>query len=455
MVGSRQLAEVSDLVEAASGKLILIGDHHQLAEIDAGELYRALTVRLPAVELTENVRQEQDWERTALQELRDGSIDRAVEMYHRRGKINIAATTDDTIDHAVAAWYSDVEEIGDPAEVLLIGHRNTTVDQLNQRARNLIAEAGLLDGPALEVDDRVFQAGDRVVCLKNRSRLGVLNGDLATVTAIDDQRRAVTLRLDRDEQPVTVPGWYLDDGHLDWGYALTGHKAQGATTRRAHTVAGDGVDREWIYVTMSRGQQTNTIYLTDPEAQDECTHLTHQHPEKIPALIAALARTAAEPAAIDTGRGPRTLGDEQLEHRLAQIEATLGVPEAKGPSPAVGSGETERLIDYLDLHRESHNRHRDRLATVAYQPPEWVTDTLGERPAEPDRGAAWDAIVDRALRYRTQHEIPDEAPDLLGPQPNSSDVAQRVAWITTRRAIENDLQNLTSPQDRGLAAIGR
>ena len=114
MVGSRQLAEVSDLVEAASGKLILIGDHHQLAEIDAGGLFAALVARLPAAELTENVRQDQEWERTALTELRQGSVSRAVAMYNRRGKINVAATDDDTIDQAVDAWYRDVEEIGDP-----------------------------------------------------------------------------------------------------------------------------------------------------------------------------------------------------------------------------------------------------------------------------------------------------------------------------------------------------
>ncbi len=82
MVGSRQLAEVSDLAEAVAGKLILIGDHRQLAEIDAGGLFTALAVRVPAVELTENVRQEHEWERTTLAELRDGSVNRAVGMYH-------------------------------------------------------------------------------------------------------------------------------------------------------------------------------------------------------------------------------------------------------------------------------------------------------------------------------------------------------------------------------------
>jgi AAA domain/TrwC relaxase len=456
MVGSRQLAEVSDLVEEASGKLILIGDHHQLAEIDAGGLFAALTMRLPSVELTENVRQEHEWERTALAELRHGSVDRAVAMYKRRDRINTAATPDDTISRAVQNWYHDVQDIGDPAEVLLIGHRNTTVEQLNRHARALVGEAGFLDGPVLDVDDRTFQAGDRVVCLKNQARLGVLNGDLASITGIDADRRAITLRLDRTDQPVTVPHWYLDDGHLDWGYAVTGHKAQGATARRAHTVAADGVDREWIYVTMSRGRESNTIYLTDPElGNDECEHLTHQRPERIAALIAGLARTATEPAALDTGRGPKILTDEQLQQRFAEVEDELAVSDAGGLAPAADDALKKPFSEYPDLEREIRDRHRDRLATLAYQPPEWVTNTLGERPADHERRTAWDAVVGRALRYRTDYGIPEDAPNLLGPQPPSSDVIQRVAWIASRRATESDLRRLTLAQVHSRSAIGR
>ncbi len=305
MVGTRQLAAVSDLVEAASGKLILIGDPHQLPEIDAGGLFRALASRLPTVELTENVRQHHRWERIALAELRNGSVNRAVAIYHRRHRITTAATTEDTIDQAVASWYRDVEAIGDPTQVLLIGHRNTTVDELNRRARNHIAQAGLLHGPALAAGDREFQVGDRVVCLKNRSRLGVLNGDLATITGIDPERRSVALRLDRTERTVTVPHWYLDEGHLDWGYALTGHKAQGATVRRVHTVVDGSVDREWVYVGMSRGREANTVYLTTPELnQASCEHLAHEHSDRVSALISALGSTRADAAAVDTGLVP-------------------------------------------------------------------------------------------------------------------------------------------------------
>ena len=244
---------------------------------------------------------------------------------------------------------------------------------------------------------------------------------------------------------MTVPHWYLDDGHLDWGYALTGHKAQGATARRAHTVAGDGIDRGWIYVSMSRGQQANTIYLTDPELdQDECTHLTHQHPERIPALIAALGRTAAEPAALDTGRGPQVVTDERLDGRLADLKAALGALEAEELSPVAARNRRKLIIEYLETHCEARHRHRDRLATLIYQPPEWVTDTLGERPAVPDRGAAWDAIVDRALLYRTEQGIPCEAPNLLGVEPSSRHVTQRVAWLTARRDVARNLPGLTA-----------
>jgi hypothetical protein len=44
-------------------------------------------------------------------------------------------------------------------------------------------------------------------------------------------------------KPGTCPP-YLEDGHVDYGYALTGHKAQGVTTDRTFTVVDDGTDRE-------------------------------------------------------------------------------------------------------------------------------------------------------------------------------------------------------------------
>lgn len=299
MVGSRQLARLSDLVEQASGKLILIGDHCQLPEIEAGGLFRALTQRLPAVILTENVRQTEGWERAALTELRNGEASRAVGMYRENGRIVTTDCPIEAVELAVENWHHDVEVVGDISQVLLIAYRNTTVNQLNQQARSRIDQAGRLQGPALAAGEQVFQAGDRVVCHRNRHSIGVVNGDLATIEAVDSERHTVTVRLDRNNQTRTIPIWYLDDGYLDYGYAITGHKAQGATTRIVHTVAEAGADREWIYVTMSRGRDSNTLYLVEPGTpNDDCNHLTHDTRHLDP-ITASLNRRRAKTAAID------------------------------------------------------------------------------------------------------------------------------------------------------------
>ncbi len=72
MVGTRQLAGLIEHAEAQQVKVVLVGDPHQLPEIDAGGLFRALVTRLPAVELTHNRRQAERWEADALDHLRHG-----------------------------------------------------------------------------------------------------------------------------------------------------------------------------------------------------------------------------------------------------------------------------------------------------------------------------------------------------------------------------------------------
>ena len=310
MVGTRQLAAIADLVEGAEGKLILIGDERQLPEIDAGGLFRALANRLPAIELTTNVRQRDQWERAALAELRDGSATQAIEAYRQRGRVIIGQSRDDTMARVVSDWYRHVTVTGDLTSGLLIAHNNDTVTELNQHARTLIAASDRLQGPTLEEGERVFQAGDRILCRQNQIRLGVLNGDLGTVTSIDRESRSLTVRLDRDPETRDLPDWYLHQGHVDYGYAMTGHKAQGVTTDRSFVIVDGTTDRQWVYVAMSRGRQSNTLYLANLEATDEpCTHLTHtDRHDALDGLTAALNRGSTQTAAIDLA-GPTAIDD--------------------------------------------------------------------------------------------------------------------------------------------------
>jgi hypothetical protein len=343
MVGTRHLAAVSDLVEQVEGKLILIGDDHQLPEIDAGGLFRALTNRLPAVELTDNVRQRHEWERVALAELRDGSPDEAIAAYRQHERLIVGQDRGDTIARAVDDWYRYVTAAGDLTSGLLIAHGNDTVAELNEQARTRLAASKRLNGPTLETGERAFQAGDRILCCRNQPRLDVCNGDLGTVDSVNTDSGSLTVRLDRDPETRDLPSWYLEDGHVDHGYALTGHKAQGVTTGRTFTVITAGTDREWAYVALSRGQQANTLYLANLEPGDEpCTHLTHAEPgDPVDALVASLGRRAAETAAIDHVVGPAPPSSDVAERAawiIARRRAERDQPEHTAPGIGLTAG---------------------------------------------------------------------------------------------------------------------
>ena len=121
-----------------------------MPEIDAGGLFRALANRLPTTELTDNVRQRHLWERTALAELRDGSVGEAIDAYRQHKRLIIGQDRDDTITRAVGDWDRHVVATGDLTSGLLIGYDNDTVAELNQHARNHLSASQRLNGPTLE-----------------------------------------------------------------------------------------------------------------------------------------------------------------------------------------------------------------------------------------------------------------------------------------------------------------
>lgn len=303
MVGTRQLATLSDQVEEAGGKLILIGDAHQLPEIEAGGLFHSLVDRLPTIELHRNVRQDQSWERTALAELRNGSVADAVASYRKHRRLIISRSRDETLVRAVDDWYQHVTTTGNLAGSLLLARNNETVKQLNVLARGHLANYGDLTGPTLETDGRDYQRGDRVICLKNDPRLAILNGDLATAIHVDPKRSTLTIQLDREPEPRLLPVRYLD-GHIDYGYALTGHKAQGITVARTFAVLGDDTSREWTYVVMSRGREANHAYLLSDDTDEQCAHLSHQgRGDPLEVTAFRLQRRERRGSAVELGKG--------------------------------------------------------------------------------------------------------------------------------------------------------
>ena len=153
----------------------------------------------------------------------------------------------------------------------MVAARHYDVDDLNARARSHRQTAGELTGPTLELDGRPYQAGDRVMTLRNQRRLGVRNGTFATITAVDTEQRALTIRTDQATVH-QLPTAYLDAGHVRHAYATTIHKAQGITVDQALVLGNDTLYQEAGYVALSRGRRTiASTSLNNPNASTSNT----------------------------------------------------------------------------------------------------------------------------------------------------------------------------------------
>lgn len=72
---------------------------------------------------------------------------------------------------------------------------------------------------------------------------------------------------------VRLPASYVAE-HVDLGYAVTAHRAQGITVDTSHVVVSGTTTRENLYVSMTRGRECNTAYVALDQPDD-----SHAAPE--------------------------------------------------------------------------------------------------------------------------------------------------------------------------------
>ena len=104
MVDSRKLAALVEITQAASAKLVLVGDHRQLQPIEAGGLFRALTERIETPHLNEIRRQAEPWAREAVDAIAEGRVGEALVAYEKRGFVQVGASKADTVHALVTHW---------------------------------------------------------------------------------------------------------------------------------------------------------------------------------------------------------------------------------------------------------------------------------------------------------------------------------------------------------------
>jgi ATP-dependent exoDNAse (exonuclease V) alpha subunit len=364
MVPTRQLARLIDAAAAVGGKLVLVGDHRQLPELEAGGAFRGLVNRGLAVELTENHRQVNHWERAALDDLRDGRAEQALAHYQAHDRIHVEKTPERSHARMVAHWWA----AGDLANSVMLAQRRDDVKDLNTRAREHMRAAGRLGDKELRLPGGAFAVGDHVLLKRNDLRLGVVNGDRGHVTAVDPERRQLTLELGGER--VTLGRDYLDDrtSHgdptLQHGYAMTVHVAQGLTVDHAFVLAGPGLNRELGYTALSRGRETNQLYAArDVETpRIEYAPADPHRTDPVERLAAQLATSSETKLAIDAGDpapASAVLAAAEREHgqvvdRRVAAEASRSrwLPHRRRELEHLRQAETQLARRVETLHRQ-------------------------------------------------------------------------------------------------------
>ena len=335
MADDADLARLTMAVKRSQAKLVLVGDHRQLAAVGPGGALAALLGRRPelAVTLGDNVRQTDPAERQALAELRDGSVPTAVAWYAKTGRIHTQPNRVETLATMAQAWADDLTRGHDTA---LLGWRKADVAHLNRLARNQWDQLGQLTGQDLTVaGGRPYAVGDRIVALAPNRDAHIVTSEQLTITAVArDQIVAGT----SDGRPVILTGEAIDTNHLDYGYALTIHRAQGATYDRAHVLAAGG-GRELAYVALSRARERTTIHATADDLAQAVDDLEAdwgvEHHQRW------ITDTPARP------------GDEPESHRAA----TVAPPPARRRQPIE--------VRQVEAHRHLHVLEDDNEALRA------------------------------------------------------------------------------------------
>ena len=180
----------------------------------------ALAQRVEVISLVENRRQPDPEERFISAALREGRTDLAVRRLDEHGHVTVAHNSDELRDQMVLDWWSH-RTAG--VDVVMGAVRRSDARDLNARAHDPGSRRGSGE-PVAVVDDSRFCVGDRVIGLKNRYDLGVLNGDLGEVTGADetglhvrlDAGRGVALPLDYVTERLSRGATWLDDDGVVW-----------------------------------------------------------------------------------------------------------------------------------------------------------------------------------------------------------------------------------------------
>lgn len=284
MVSTRDFDALVTIAAERGALVRVMGDDRQLSAVGAGGALRLIDREVGAVRLDELFRFKNEEEAAATLRLREPAAvgkDEPFAWYRENGRV--AGGDGEAMTQQVFAAYQ--RDVAEGKSSLMMGSSNESVAALNALAQaHRISTSGeqtgegviLRPGSAPGQGQATAFAGDVIVTRRNDRRLSVFaghdfvkNGDRWSVEGVGEDG-SLKVRHVEHGGTVTLPAAYVRE-NVELGYALTVHRAQGATVDTAHALIDSRADRAGAYVGLSRGREENRLYvrLNEGEKLDE------------------------------------------------------------------------------------------------------------------------------------------------------------------------------------------
>ena len=475
------MSALADLAEGCDGKLVPIGDPHQIGAVGPGGLYGNLTNEIEPVVLTQIRRQRDPVDREIVELAHEGRGSDALDVLRAQDRLVIADTLPEVMDAQVLDWH---KRYANGEDAVMIARRTRDVAELNERARELLAAEGKVGKDAIVVGGQPFGVGDRVVTRINTPQ--VSNRERWEVVGVDQAKHHLYLqRLGAEGEGVRLDRHYLEkvtpsrEPAIQHAYALTTYSTESKTFDSAFALLDSGISREDFTVAISRSSGATTAYgvaaseLTDADlgpGKREVDDAAHD-------LRVGAERAAGEYAAVEVGARKRieAMAPLDLARRRAELERGIAAASERSPAEerlsdlekrittaesrlAGMESEASRQLATKQLRRLEAERDgltvevatetprrsgltgaeraeraliEDRLVDLSRravaaersQPSKLIVESLGPRPKDPLNASLWNNGVDAIYGYRQRYGITSTGKDPLGGK--ARDAAQR------------------------------
>lgn len=293
LAGTLALAQVLTITQAAGGSVRLLGDPAQLGAVAAGGALRLISEQAGAVGLTQIHRFRTTGEAEASLQLRDGDH-RGLDFYITRHRTQ-GGSAAQMAEEMFANWQTDSDH---GRKTIMIAATNDLVTDLSARARlHRVARGEVEENGVTLRDDTRAGIGDVIVTRLNNRHLHtehddgridwgrdwVKNGDLWRVIARNGDGALQARHLETGAT-VVLPADYVA-AHVELGYATTIHRVQGMTVDTSHAMVGVGMTRNELYTAITRGADSNRVYV---ETDDVLDLDPHRQPDLARAVLNAL-----------------------------------------------------------------------------------------------------------------------------------------------------------------------